>query len=36
MLNVRDLNAAYEPAIGHPTSNSTIYNLEQPSGKYLG
>src|SRR6516165_557494 len=27
MLNVHDLKAAYEHAIGHPTSNSTIYNL---------
>src|SRR5215470_4060817 len=27
MLNIRDLKAAYEEAIGHPTSNSTIYNL---------
>ena len=27
MLNIRDLKAAYETAIGHPTSNSTIYNL---------
>ena len=27
MLNVHDLKAAYEQAIGHPTSNSTIYNL---------
>ena len=27
MLNVHDLKAAYEQAIGHLTSNSTIYNL---------
>src|SRR5215467_13626334 len=27
MLNIQDLKAAYEQAIGHPTSNSTIYNL---------
>ena len=27
MLNIRDLKAAYEQAIGHPTSDSTIYNL---------
>jgi transposase len=27
MLNVHDLKAAYEEAIGHPTSNSTVYNL---------
>ena len=27
MLNIHDLKAAYEHAIGHPTSNSTIYNL---------
>jgi hypothetical protein len=27
MLNIRDLKAAYEKAIGHPTSNSTVYNL---------
>ena len=27
MLNVHDLKAAYEQAIGHPTSNSTVYNL---------
>jgi len=27
LLNVQDLKAAYERAIGHPTSNSTIYNL---------
>ena len=26
MLNVHDLKAAYEQAIGHPTSNSTVYN----------
>jgi transposase len=27
MLNIHDLKSAYEQAIGHPTSNSTIYNL---------
>src|SRR5271165_3365359 len=27
MLNIHDLMAAYEQAIGHPTSNSTICNL---------
>ena len=27
MLNVHDLKAAYEQAIGHETSNSTVYNL---------
>jgi transposase len=27
MLNIHDLKAAYETAIGHQTSNSTIYNL---------
>jgi transposase len=27
MLNVHDLKAAYEQAIGHSTSNSTIYNV---------
>ena len=27
MLNVHDLKAAYEQAIGHPTSNSTVYAL---------
>ena len=27
LLNVQDLKVAYETAIGHPTSNSTIYNL---------
>jgi hypothetical protein len=26
-LNIHDLKAAYEKAIGHPTSDSTIYNL---------
>ena len=26
MLNIGDLKAAYETAIGHPTSNTTIYN----------
>ena len=27
MLNIHDLKAAYEEAIGHATSNSTVYNL---------
>ena len=27
MLNIHDLKGAYEKAIGHETSNSTIYNL---------
>jgi hypothetical protein len=27
LLNVHDLKVAYEKAIGHSTSNSTIYNL---------
>ena len=27
MLNIHDLKAAYEQAIGHQTSNSTIYNF---------
>src|SRR5215472_12035052 len=27
MLNIYDLKAAYEQAIGHETSNSTVYNL---------
>ena len=27
MLNIHDLMVAYEQAIGHSTSNSTIYNL---------
>src|SRR5271156_1484267 len=27
MLNIHDLKAAYQQAIGHPTSNSTVYNL---------
>jgi hypothetical protein len=27
MLNIHNLKAAYEQAIGHPTSNCTIYNL---------
>ena len=27
MLNIHDLKAAYEKAIGHETSNSTIYNV---------
>ena len=31
MLNIHDLKAAYEKAIGHETSNSTIYNLLAPA-----
>jgi hypothetical protein len=27
MLNIHDLNAAYEKTIGHDTSDSTVYNL---------
>jgi transposase len=27
MLNIHDLKAAYEKAIGHETSNSTLYNV---------
>ena len=27
MLNIQDLKVAYEKAIGHETSNSTVYNL---------
>src|SRR6202140_5303818 len=27
MLNIHDLKTAYERAIGHATSNSTVYNL---------
>ena len=27
MVNILELKAAYEQAIGHPTSNSTVYNL---------
>jgi len=27
MLNIHDLKAAYEKAIGHKTSGSTVYNL---------
>ena len=27
MLNIHDLKAAYEKAIGHETSDSTVYNL---------
>jgi len=27
MLNIHDLKVAYEKAIGHKTSNSTVYNL---------
>jgi transposase len=27
LVNIHDLKAAYEQAIGHSTSNSTVYNL---------
>src|SRR5712675_1698601 len=27
LLNIHDIKAAYEQAIGHETSNSTVYNL---------
>jgi Winged helix-turn helix len=27
MLNIHDLKAGYEKAIGHATSDSTVYNL---------
>jgi len=27
LLNIQDLKSAYEKAIGHTTSNSTVYNL---------
>jgi hypothetical protein len=27
MLNIHELKAAYQKAVGHETSNSTIYNL---------
>ena len=27
LLNIHDLKVAYEKAIGHPTSDSTMYNL---------
>jgi Winged helix-turn helix len=27
LLNIRELKIAYEEKIGHPTSDSTIYNL---------
>ncbi len=31
MLNIPDLKAAYEKAIGHKTSDSTVYNpLHRP------
>jgi transposase len=32
LLNIRDVKAAYEKVIGHPTSNSTIYNLLERHG----
>ena len=33
MLNIHDLKAAYEKAIGHETSKSTIYNLLARHGR---
>ena len=33
MLNIHDLNAAYEQAIGHATSDSTVYNLLHRYGR---
>ncbi len=32
LLNIHDLKRAYEQAIGHATSNSTVYNLLQRHG----
>jgi transposase len=32
LLNIHDLKAAYEKAIGHATSNSTVYNLLRRHG----
>lgn len=32
MLNIHELKAAYEEAIGHPTSNSTVYALLERHG----
>src|SRR2546430_7617696 len=34
MLNIHDLKAAYEQAIGHPTSKSTVYNLLHRHGRW--
>ena len=31
MLNIHDLEAAYEKAIGHPTSDSTVYKPAAPT-----
>ena len=31
MLNIHDLKTAYEKAIGHSTSDSTVYNLLAPA-----
>ena len=31
MLNIHDLKTAYEQAIGHETSNSTVYDLLAPA-----
>ena len=33
MLNIHDLKAAYEKAIGHATSDSTVYNLLHRHGR---
>lgn len=32
LLNIHEIKAAYEQVIGHPTSNSTIYNLLERHG----
>ena len=32
IVNIHYLKAAYEQAISHPTSNSTVYNLLAPHG----
>ena len=32
MLTIHDLKAAYEQAIGHQTSDSTIYNVRYYPG----
>jgi transposase len=32
LLNIHDLKTAYEKAIGHPTSDSTVYNLLRRHG----
>jgi hypothetical protein len=35
MLNIHDLKATYEKAIGHATSDSTVYNLLHSSLPFL-